>query len=89
MAFPTVLLGIVISTLLGAVFHFWRGGNLGKLLIYLILAWIGFWGGHLVGNQIGWTIGKLGQLQLGMACIGALITLMIGHWLSLVERNES
>ena len=88
MILPTILLGFVISTLYGAIFHVWRGGNLGRLVLYLILAWIGFWIGHLVGNRIGWTFGSLGTLRLGMASIGAFITLLIGYWLSLVDKDK-
>jgi len=86
MTLPSILIGIVISSLYGAVFHLWRGGGLGRLILYLILAWVGFWTGHLIGNALGWTFASLGPLRLGTATIGAAITLGIGYWLSLVER---
>jgi len=90
MTTPVLLFGIVISTLLGAAFHLWRGGGAGKLLLYLILGWLGFWGGHLVGNLIGWTFGSIGQLRLGMAILAGVAFLVIGHWLSLVDvENRS
>ncbi len=85
MTFPTLLLGVVISTLYGAVFHLWRGGNIGRLLLYLILGWVGFWIGHLIGNQFGWTFSSVGGLRLGMATLTSILFLGIGHWLSLVE----
>jgi hypothetical protein len=86
MTLPSILIGIVISSLYGAAFHLWRGGGLGRLILYLILAWVGFWIGHLIGNALGWTFVSLGPLRLGTATLGAVITLGIGYWLSLVER---
>jgi hypothetical protein len=86
MTLPSILIGIVISSLYGAAFHLWRGGGLGRLILYLILAWVGFWLGHLIGNALGWTFVSLGPLRLGTATLGAAITLGVGYWLSLVER---
>ena len=36
MTIPAVLFGVLISTLYGAAFHLWRGGNLSKLSLYII-----------------------------------------------------
>jgi hypothetical protein len=82
---PTLLFGSVIATLYGAVFHLWRGGGLGRFILYLILGWLGFWVGHLLANQFGWTFFNLGALNLGLATISSLLFLLVGHWLSLVE----
>jgi len=87
MTLPSFLIGIVISSLYGALFHLWRGGGLGRLVLYIILAWIGFWLGQFAGNALGWTFFSLGPLRLGMATVGAAITLGVGYWLSLVERS--
>ena len=46
MTLPAFILGVALSTLIGAAFHFWRGGSLGRLLLYLVLGWVGFWIGH-------------------------------------------
>jgi hypothetical protein len=85
MTIPTLLFGFVISTLIGAGFHLWRGGSPVSLLLYLILSWIGFWIGHFAGNSLDWTFGSIGQLRLGMASLTSLAFLAVGHWLSLVE----
>ena len=86
MTIPTILIGIVISSLYGVAFHLWRGGGLGRLILYIILAWIGFWIGHIIGIRLNLTFGSLGPLRLGAATLGAVITLGFGYWLSLVER---
>jgi len=85
MTIPALILGIITSTALGSLFHLWRGGSPGRLLLYLILSWVGFWGGHFIGKFIGWETGKFGPVYFLFACIGCLILLGIGYWLSLVE----
>lgn len=87
MTLPSVLIGFVISSFYGAAFHLWRGGGIGRLILYLILAWIGFWIGHLIGTGMDWTIFSIGPLRLGTATMGAILTLGIGHWLSQVKRE--
>lgn len=87
MSIPTLLLGLILSTLYGALFHLWRGGNAGRLLLYLILSWIGFWIGQLIGNLLHISFDTLGQLHLLFATLGSLIFLGIGFWLSLVQAE--
>ena len=42
MTLPGILIGIVISSLYGSAFHLLRGGGLGRVLLYIIMAWVGF-----------------------------------------------
>ena len=88
MSIPTLLLGLVLSTLYGALFHLWRGGHAGRLLLYLILAWIGFWIGQLLGNLINLTFDTLGQLHIVSASLGSIGFLVVGYWLSLVQVEK-
>ncbi len=85
MTIPNFLLGLVISTLFGAGFHLWRGGNAGRLLLYLVLGWAGFWFGHYLGGALNWTFWQMGPLNLGAAVFGSFITLGVGYWLSLID----
>ena len=85
MTLPMLLLGFLISSLYGAVFHLWRGGGPGRLSLYLIMAWLGFWAGHFLANQYGWSFASLGPLNLGMATLGSLVFLGVGYWLSMVD----
>jgi hypothetical protein len=85
MSLPHLLFGIVLSTLYGAAFHLWRGGGVGRLALYLILGWAGFWVGHFLGNYLGWTFGSIGPLRLGSATLSSITFLGLGYWLSLVE----
>jgi hypothetical protein len=85
MSIPTLFLGLVLSTLYGSLFHLWRGGNAGRLLLYLILAWVGFWIGHIVGSYLKVTFDTLGQLHVMFATLGSFFFLGAGYWLSLVQ----
>ena len=85
---PTFILGGVLATLYGALFHLWRGGKAGRLLLYLLLSWIGFWGGQLLASYLGLTLFKVGGLQLGAGTAGSALLLLLGYWLSPVKRAE-
>ncbi|MBL7164176.1 MAG: hypothetical protein ISS57_16400 [Anaerolineales bacterium] len=89
MTIPSLFIGLLISSLFGAIFHLWRGGGPGRLLLYLALAWLGFWGGHALGVRWEWSFFSLGPLRLGMATLGSIIALGIGYWLSLVDMGET
>jgi hypothetical protein len=86
MTLPAVAVGLLLSSLYGAIFHLWRDGGFGRLVLYVLLSWIGFWGGHWLGSLLGWHFGSLGPINLGMATLGSLIILLVGYWLSLVEK---
>lgn len=88
MTFPAFLLGMVISSLLGAGFHLVLGGHFGRLLAFLVSSWLGFWGGHLLGDGLGWIFLSVGSLRLGTALLGNLIGLGLGYWLSLIKTEE-
>ena len=81
MTLPAFFLGVVISTTYGALFHLWRGGGVGHLILYLIMGWIGFWVGQLVANWLGLTFASIGPLHLGLATVGSLMFLGIAYWL--------
>jgi hypothetical protein len=85
MTLPSALLGVLIATLYAAIFHLWRGGGFGRLILYVILAWVGFWVGQVIGNQLEWTFASVGPLRLGAATLSSLLFLGIGYWLSLVD----
>jgi hypothetical protein len=88
MTLPSFILGATIATLFGAAFHLWRGGGLGRLLLYLALAWVGFWAGHWVALQADWGLFRIGPLYLGLAILGSLGFLFGGHWLLIVQPRN-
>lgn len=84
---PAILMGIFFSTIYGAVFHLWKNGGFLRLLLYIILSWVGFWVGHLLGATLKWTFLSIGPLRFGMATLGSLIFISGGHWLSLETKE--
>jgi|BarGraNGADG00212_1021973.scaffolds.fasta_scaffold214694_1 hypothetical protein len=84
----SVAFGLIISTLIGALLHFWRGGGLGKLIYYILISWTGFWAGHIAGASLGFTFLNVGPLNLGMAILGNLVLLGFGYWLGLIRPDQ-
>ena len=87
MSSTTILLGFVISTLFGALFHLWRGGKAGRLLLYLILSWIGFWAAHFLAELFNWDFDQLGKLHIGLGILGSITSLAGGYGLPLIDRG--
>ena len=81
MPLPTLIFGALLSTMLGAGFHLWRGGGGGQLVLDLLLGWLGFWAGQWIAEQMGWTFASLGALHLVPAFLGSLALMLLGAWL--------
>ena len=87
MSLPAILLGLVIASLLGAFYHLWRGGGPVRIVFYLLLAWIGFFGGGYIAHWRGWALWMIGQVDIGFGTLGALAILGLGDWLTLNIRE--
>ena len=86
MTFPSIIFGIVLSTACGTAFHFFKGGALPRLWLYILMAWIGFWAGHfLLGDLAKWTFLSVGPLHVGSGILAVLVVLIVGDWLSRIE----
>ena len=88
MTFPALIFGILLSSAYGTAFHFWKGGSLKRLLLYVILAWLGFWIGHILGGVLGWKFAAVGPINAGMATLVSAAFLFVGEWLSRVEITQ-
>lgn len=88
MTLPTVLLGLVIAFLAGALFHALRGGGGWRLLLHLGLGAAGFALGQAVAEWFGFDLFKIGVLDIGMGVIGSLIFLGVGDWLSRIKPMD-
>jgi hypothetical protein len=87
MTIPALLFGFLVSTFMGAAFHLWKDGGIGRLFLYLVLAWVGFWTGQIIGDKMGWTFFKIGPLNFGVAVLLGIVFIGIGYWFSLVRRE--
>jgi hypothetical protein len=83
LTFPTFIFGTFFALLIGSLFHLIVGGDIKRLLLYLLLGWFGFWVGDLISSQIGLHIISIGMLNLGPSILGSLIFLFIGYWLGM------
>lgn len=82
MTLPTLFLAFILATLMGAGFHLWQGGGVGRLLLYLGAAWLGFALGHLLGEWLGWHWFAIGPLNTLMAVGAATLALGVARWLA-------
>jgi hypothetical protein len=78
MNISTILLGFLIASMYGALFHLVRGGDGKRLLLYLVVSWIGFAAGHFAGSRFEWILFPIGPLDFGAATIGSLLFLALG-----------
>ena len=86
MTLPVVLLGLVIALLIGFIFHFLRGGNGRRLLLYLGLSILGFSLAQWISMVSGWKLYQLGALDLGVDVIGSILVLIGGDW---IDRRQT
>jgi hypothetical protein len=81
MPLPSIIFGILISTLCGSLVHLILGGNFRRLSLFILFSWAGFWVGHFVAVEMSWSVGDLGPLHLLPAMISSFIFTGIGFWL--------
>jgi len=87
MTIPAFLLGSIIAAFYGALFHFIRGGGVGRLILFLFAAIASFWFGHMIANIIGFTFLSIGAVRVGFASLVTLVALIAAEWLSAVEAS--
>lgn len=88
MTLPSLLLGLVVALLIGALFHTVRGGNGWRLLFCFGLSAAGFALAQWLGIYFGVSLYKIGVLDIGLGISGSLVILVIGDWLSRYEPEK-
>ncbi|MEI7846078.1 MAG: hypothetical protein WCK35_09770 [Chloroflexota bacterium] len=84
---PTIIFGILLSTLEAAVYHMVRGGKSSKFAMFLILAWIGFWLGDYLGWYLSWSFMAVGLLNAGMGALGSFVLMLAGDLISVAAGD--
>ncbi len=87
MTLPTLLFGLLVALLYGAIYHLLRGGGFWRLLLFFSLSISGFILGHWIGIWRQWTFIPLGALNLGLSTLGSFMLLVLGDWLSRIEAK--
>jgi hypothetical protein len=82
MTLPTIVFGFISAILIGSGFHLWKGGGLGKLMLYLVASIIGFWLGQFFAILLQWQFLPVGALQFGIDVLGSGLSLFVGYWLT-------
>ena len=82
MSLPGVLYGFLIASAVGLAFHLVRGGNLTRLVVYLVTAWISFALGDTVGGWIGLHVWRFGSLNVFAGLVGTLFGLATAAFLA-------
>ena len=76
MTIPSLILGLLLASASGFLFHLFRGGRIPRLLMYLITAWGAFFIGHFIGELLNWRFIRLGTLNLFPAILATFIGLL-------------
>lgn len=84
---PTATFGFILATLYGAGFHFFVGGDVRRLALFLLSAWVGFTLGQLLGVMFMIEILNIGTLRIVTATLGALIALVAAHILTSARKR--
>ena len=74
---PSLVFAALLSTACGLIFHILRGGNLIRLSVLLIAAWIGFAIGQLIGSLTDWPLLRVGEVYVLQGVIGSLIAIIL------------
>lgn len=85
MTSPALIYSFLLATLLGAAFHFWKGGGGGRLVLMLILSWVGFFSGHQLGTFWDMNFLMIGPVQGGFGVLGSILLLVVGNWVSQLD----
>ena len=88
MTLPSAVFGLLCALLIGALFHVAVDGGPGRLLLYLVLSVAGFGAGQWTAASRQWVVFPIGPLDLGIAAIGSVVFLLLGHWLSMVRPPD-
>lgn len=88
MTLPAAIFGLLSAMLIGVLFHVVVDGGPGRLVLYMTLGVVGFWAGQWVGDAQQWKVLPVGPLNYGPAILGALLVLVVGHWLSQIDVRK-
>lgn len=76
-----IVLGFLLASIYGAVFHLIFGGPIRRIVLYLAAAWLGFFIGQFIGDFLNFEVLKLGKIHLVSASLSAWLMLLSAWWL--------
>ena len=84
---PTLTFGFILATIFGAAFHLVFGGDVRRLATFLLVGWVGFFFGHLLGVNLGISVFNVGSLRIVGATVGAFSVLFLAHFMTKSKRS--
>ena len=88
MTIPSLLLGVLIASACGFLFHVIRGGRLPRLFLYLITALGAFFIGHFISELLDWRLMRIGTLNLFPAILATIVGLIVASVLAGPEAER-
>jgi hypothetical protein len=82
MTLPGFLLGLLLASILGLLYHLLRGGGFRRLLLYVLCSWASFFSGHWLGSLLHWTSWRWGSLNILPALLSTLLVLVLADVLA-------
>ncbi len=79
---PIFVFAFVIATMFGLAFHVIMGGNVRRMVLFIVTGWLGFLLGQYIGGYLGITLFKIGVVHLLPASVGAIALLIFAHILT-------
>ncbi len=87
MTTPAFFFSALIATFIGALYHFWKGGSGSRLVLMLVLSWIGFILGDLIARSIDFDFLMIGPISGGFGSLGSILLLVLGNWFSRLDQS--
>jgi hypothetical protein len=74
---PTILLLAILAVAIGLIYHLWRGGGFGRLILSIVAAGVGIAIGQVLSQFFGWRLIMLGEVHLVQALVGGMLVLVL------------
>ena len=74
---PAIPLGLLLATILALIYHVIRGGSIRRLGLFVIASCVSFFIGQALSEMIGWTMVRVGVLNLFPAILAAILGLIV------------
>lgn len=83
------ILLVLIASFMGSLFHVWKGGNGGKLILFITVSIVGVLSGQLL--FLFWPIKffEVGPMKIGLGIITSILFLFGSLWLSNFDTSET
>lgn len=85
---PGVFLILFVSMSIGLFIHLWRGGNLLRMIVLVLFAFVGFMLGHWISHRANSSFLVIGWVQLGWGVVSSIVTALVGAWLTEIKIEK-